>query len=116
MRTFIVSNMGYLYLFGIIVVDVLMMFFLTQANGFTNYKATALSLVFYAITFVFAGMALKYLPTGIVYALWGGLGTIGCVVVAHFFLDQKLTFPAYIGIGFIVVGVMILEFFSETSN
>lgn len=116
MRVHIVSNIGYLYLLGIILVDVLMMFFLTQSNGFTNHKATILSLICYAITFVFAGMALKYLPTGIVYALWGGLGTIGCVVVAHFFLGQKLTTPAYLGIGFIVIGVVILEFFSESSS
>lgn len=116
MRAFMLSHIGYIYLLGIVIIDVLMMFLLTQANGFTNYKATILSLICYAITFVLAGMALKYLPTGIVYALWGGLGTMGCVVVGHFFLEQKLTWQAYIGIGFIVVGVVIVELFSESSG
>ncbi|SDC03392.1 DMT family transporter [Acinetobacter boissieri] len=113
MRTLLLSNIGYLYLICIIIIDVLMMFFLTQSNGFTHYKATMLSLICYAITFVFAGLSLKYLPTGIVYALWGGIGTVACAIVAHFFLGQKLSFPIYVGIGFIVVGVIIVEIFSE---
>lgn len=110
------SNVGYLYLACIIVIDILMMFFLTQADGFNNKKATVLSLLCYAITFVFAGLALKHLPTGMVYALWGGVGTIGCVLVAHFFLGQKLDLAAHIGIGFIVIGVVIIEFFSKSSG
>lgn len=110
------TSLGYLYLICIIIVDILMMFFLTQANGFTNTKATLFSLICYGITFIFAGLTLKYLPTAVVYALWGGLGTIGCAVVAHFFMGQKLNIQAYIGIGFIVIGVVIIEFFSENSN
>ncbi len=116
MRIMMLSNIGYLYLACIILIDILMMYFLTQADGFANKKATLLSLICYAITFVFAGLALKHLPTGMVYALWGGVGTIGCVLVAHFFMGQKLDLAAHIGIGFIVVGVIIIEFFSNSAG
>lgn len=116
MRILFLSNIGYLYLACIIVIDILMMFFLTQADGFNNKKATILSVLCYVITFVLAGLALKHLPTGLIYALWGGVGTIGCVVVAHFFLGQKLDLAAYVGIVFIVIGVVIIEFFSKSAG
>ncbi|MBF7683499.1 multidrug efflux SMR transporter [Acinetobacter sp. B5B] len=116
MPSFILANLGYLYLACVIIIDILMMFFLTQAHGFSNYKATVLSLVCYAITFVFAGLALKHLPMSVVYALWGGLGAMGCAVVAHFFMGQKLNLPVYIGMGLIVVGVVMVELFSESSS
>ena len=109
----ILQNVGYIYLALIIFVDVAMMYFLSLSDGFANKHAALISLLLYAITFIFAGLALKHLSAGIVYALWGGIGTVGCVLVSHFLLGQQLDAPAYIGIVFIITGVMIIELFSK---
>lgn len=116
MRFAFASNIGYVYLLCIVIIDILMMYFLTASDGFANKKATLISLACYAVTFIFAGLALKHLPTGLVYALWGGVGTVGCVLVAYLFMGQKLDLAAYIGIGFIIIGVVIIELFSNSAG
>lgn len=112
----VLHHLGYVYLGIVILIDVAMMYFLSLSQGFANKHAAIISLILYAITFVFAGLALKHLSAGIVYALWGGVGTVGCVLVSHFLLGQRLDLAAYIGIVFIIIGVTIIELFSNAAG
>ena len=54
------------------------------------------------------------MPTGIVYAIWSGLGIVLIALVARFWLGQKLDFPAILGLGLIVLGVVVVNVFSKS--
>ena len=51
---------------------------------------------------------------GIGYGLWSGVGIILITVVGWFFYQQQLDLAALIGIGFICVGVVIIQVFSKS--
>jgi hypothetical protein len=57
---------------------------------------------------------LKTIPMGIGYGLWSGVGIILITVVGWYFYQQQLDLAALIGIGFICVGVVIIQIFSKS--
>lgn len=59
-------------------------------------------------------LALRALPVGIAYAIWSGIGIVGISLIAFIFFKQSLDFPACIGIGCIVAGVIIIHVFSSS--
>jgi small multidrug resistance pump len=60
--------------------------------------------------------ALKALPLGVAYAIWGGLGIILTAIVAIVVFRQALDAAALIGIGLIVSGVLVMNLFSQTMS
>ena len=54
------------------------------------------------------------MPVGITYAIWSGVGIVLTAVLAAVFFKQTPDAPAIIGMAFIVVGVMIIQIFSQT--
>ena len=65
--------------------------------------------VFYLMSIV-----VKYIPIGIAYAIWSGLGIIGISFVGMIFFKQFLDIPAIIGMILIVLGIIIINVFSES--
>tara|TARA_B100000780_G_scaffold260994_1_gene213139 strand:+ start:1119 stop:1340 length:222 start_codon:yes stop_codon:yes gene_type:complete len=63
---------------------------------------------FYLLTY-----ALKVLPIGLVYAVWSGMGIVLILVIGHWFFNERLDMPAFIGVGFILLGVIIMQVFSK---
>lgn len=49
---------------------------------------------------------------GTAYAIWSGAGTVLVSVIAWLFIHQKLDTPSFVGITLIIIGVMIIKFFS----
>jgi len=70
----------------------------------------------YVISFAFLSFTLRTIPTGIAYAIWSGVGIIGISIIAWFVHDQKLDFPAMLGMAFIVAGVVIMNVFSKSGH
>lgn len=87
---------------------------LARTEGFTRLGPTALSLAFYAIAFWLLSFALRELPTGIVYAVWSGLGVVLIAAVSWLLYGQKLDLPAMLGIGLILAGVLVINLFSRS--
>lgn len=86
---------------------------LKQSNGFTKFFVTILCLTCYAASFYFLSLVLKTFPTGVVYAIWSGLGIVAISIVSYFFYNQKLDIPAIIGMILIVTGVIVINLFSK---
>lgn len=51
---------------------------------------------------------------GIVYAIWSGMGIVLISVIGYFVFRQKLDIPAIIGIVLIIIGVLVMNFFSKS--
>ena len=108
--------MKYLFLGLAIIFEVVGSSFMKASEGFTKWLPSIVVVVAYLICFYFLSLALKTIPLGVAYAIWAGLGIVLTAMVSVFIFKQKLDFPAIIGILFIVIGVVIMNFFSKTSH
>lgn len=87
---------------------------LKSVEGFTKIVPSVISIIGYAIAFYFLSLTLKEIPVGVAYALWSAIGIVLVTVVGYFLYGQKLDAPAMIGMGFIIVGVVIMNLFSKS--
>ena len=85
------------------------------AQHFTRLGPTLLMVVCYAVAFYFLSWSLRYVPVGIAYAIWSGLGIVLISLVGYFVFGQKLDLAAMIGLGLIIAGVVVLNVFSKST-
>lgn len=104
-----VSLMPYLYLIVAIFIEIFATSSLKASNGFTNLLFTSLALIGYGISFYCLSVALRYIPVGIAYAVWSGVGTVGICLLGWFLYQQKLSLVSMLGIVCIVIGVIIVN-------
>ena len=50
----------------------------------------------------------------VVYAVWSGIGIVLITLVGWWLFNQKLDFPALVGIGLITAGVVVMNVFSKS--
>ncbi|HAE69051.1 MULTISPECIES: DMT family transporter [Sphingobacterium] len=105
--------MKYTYLFLAIAAEIFATTFLKKSAGFTLIKPTILCIVGYIIAFYFLSITLKYLPVGISYAIWSGVGIVAITLIGMFLFKQIPDTAAIIGMVLIVVGVIIINLFSK---
>ncbi|MBA4749886.1 MAG: multidrug efflux SMR transporter [Alphaproteobacteria bacterium] len=108
--------MSYLYLLSAILCEIIATTFLKSSDGFTKWLPSVVTVIMYVISFAFLSLTLRTIPTGIAYAIWSGVGIIGISIIAWFVHDQKLDFPAMLGMAFIVAGVVIMNVFSKSGH
>jgi multidrug transporter EmrE-like cation transporter len=89
---------------------------LKASLGFTRWGYGSISIVGYAISFYFLAIVLKTIPVGIAYAVWAGAGVAMVTVIGIVLFGQKLDLFAYLGIGLIVAGVLVLNLLSGTTT
>ena len=54
-------------------------------------------------------MWLGYIPVGITYATWSGLGIAAITIIGIFKYNQVPNIPTIIGLALIIVGVVIIN-------
>ena len=82
---------------------------LKASEGFGRLGPSALAVIGYALAFYFLAQSLKYLPLGVAYAIWSGLGTMGSVLLGLLIWKEALGPLHLLGIALIVVGVVVLN-------
>ena len=82
---------------------------LKASEGFGRLGPSTLALLGYALAFYFLAQSLKYLPLGVAYAIWSGLGTVGSVLLGLLIWKEVLGPIHVFGIALIVVGVVVLN-------
>ncbi|WP_413062089.1 DMT family transporter [Sphingomonas carotinifaciens] len=90
--------------------------FLQRSEHITKLLPTLLSAGFYAVSFYMLAQALRTLPLGVAYAIWGGVGIILTATVGMVVFKQRLDWIAFAGIGLIVSGVVVINAFSKTTG
>jgi small multidrug resistance pump len=106
--------MNWLYLSIAIVLEVVATSALKASDGFTRLLPSLLVLVGYSAAFYTLSITLRSMPVGVVYAVWSGVGVVLITLVGWLVFKQELDLPAFIGIGLIATGVIVLNFFSKT--
>ena len=90
--------------------------FLQKSEQFTRLVPTATMALFYVASFYFLSIALKAMPLGIAYAVWGGLGIVLTAIVSVVVFRHPLDAWAYVGSALIVSGVMVMNLLSKASG
>lgn len=104
----------YLFLFAAILAEVIATTALARSDSFSRLVPTLIAVVGYATAFWFLSTPLRTMPTGIVYAIWSGLGIVLIALVAWIWSKQPLDLAAIVGLGLILAGVIVVNVFSDT--
>ena len=105
--------MGYIYLALAIVLELCGTTCMRLSYGFEHKPFAIATLTFYGVCFYFFALSLKSVQLNIAYVTWGGLGVVLAAVIAKIFFHESISTPGLIGIAFIVVGVVLCNFFGE---
>lgn len=89
---------------------------LKASNEFTKLWPSLGVIIGFAGAFYFLALTLRYMPIGVVYAIWSGLGIVLITLIGLFFFKQSLDAAAYIGLGLIILGVIVINMFSSTTH
>ena len=81
----------------------------------TRAGPSAVVVVGYAISFYLLSITLKFMPVGVVYAMWSGLGICFIAAIGYLVFGQKLDAAALAGIGLIMAGILVINLFSNTA-
>ncbi|WP_299547298.1 SMR family transporter [uncultured Tateyamaria sp.] len=106
----------YIYLVLAVAAETIGTTALQASNQFTRVGPTLLVVLAYGVAFFFLGIALKYIPVGIAYALWSGLGILLIALIGFAVFGQRLDLPAIVGLGLIIAGIVVIQLFSKTAT
>ena len=106
--------MQWIYLFIAIVSEVIATSALKAAEGFTRLLPSITVVVGYALAFYFLSLTLRFIPLGIAYAIWSGVGVALVTLIGWIVYQQDLDLTAVVGIGLIIAGVVVINYSSKT--
>ncbi len=89
---------------------------LKLSDSFTRLAPSVATVVFYGLAFYCLTFTMRALPTGVIYAIWSGAGIVLIGLIGWLFLGQKLDWPAIIGMGLIIAGVLVINLFSSVEH
>ena len=104
----------YFFLGGAIFCEVAGTMLLPISQNFTKILPTVALGIFYISALYLLTFVVNKLPIAIVYATWSGLGIFTISILGYIFFRQNLSWQAVLGLFLIIVGVILVNFFSET--
>lgn len=87
---------------------------LKASDGFTKLWPSSITVVAYGASLFFLSLSLKVIPVGIAYALWSAIGMVAITAIGWFMFRQHLDAAAIAGISLILLGVIVLNAFSNS--
>ena len=96
-----------------IVFEVLSTSFLKDTNGFTNLYPSLIVVSALCVCLYLMSHAMKFIPVGIVYATWAGLGIVAISIIAVIKYKQIPNIPTIIGLLLIVIGVIVVHLMND---
>ncbi len=108
--------MHYVYLFVAVLAETIGTSALQASQQFTRLWPSILVVIAYGISFYLLGLTLKYMPVGIVYAIWSGLGIFFIAMIGFIVFGQQLDAAALLGLSMIIGGVVIIHVFSNSTT
>ena len=107
--------MGYFYLFIAIVGEVIATTYLKSTNNFTEFLPSTYVVIGYGTAFYFMMLAMKTIPIAITYSIWAGIGISAITILGALKYKEIPDMLAILGLLLIILGVVILVFFSKMS-
>lgn len=94
---------------GSAALDVYANYCVKRSVGFSRWGWGFLALASIIVAFVVLSFAVRYLPLGVAYAVWGSLGMVGTALLDIFIFRSPLGKKGWVGIFFIVAGMLLLN-------
>ena len=109
-------NLTYAYILLVlaIIFELLSTSFLKDTNGFTKLYPSLIVIIALCICLFLMSHTMKFIPVGIVYATWAGLGIVAITIIAIFKYQQMPNIPTIIGLFLIVAGVTVVHLMNDT--
>ncbi|SMO41500.1 small multidrug resistance pump [Ruegeria faecimaris] len=107
---------AYLLLLLAVVAETIGTTALQASQQFSRFWPSVLVVVGYGIAFYLMALTLKYMPVGIVYAIWSGLGIVLIAIIGFIVFGQRLDLPGIAGLSMILGGILIIHLFSGTAG
>ena len=104
---------AYIFLVLAIILELLSTSFLKDTYGFTKLYPSLIVITSLCACLYLISHAMKFIPVGIVYASWAGLGIVGITIIAVIKYKQVPNIPTMIGLSLIVVGVIIVHLMND---
>ncbi len=108
--------MAWIYLSIAIVAEVIATTALKFTEGFSRPLPSAIVVIGYGLAFFLLSKIVLTIPVAITYAIWSGAGIALIGLVGWLWLGQKLDFAAMLGIALIILGVIVINVFSNSSS
>ncbi|OOV80990.1 MULTISPECIES: DMT family transporter [unclassified Acinetobacter] len=108
--------MSFIYLLIAIIAEVIATSALKASNGFTELVPIIFTVLGYAIALFFLGLTFKSIPMGLAYAMWSAAGIVLISCVGWVVFKQNLDLSAMIGLAFILLGIVIINVFSKSTE
>ncbi len=89
---------------------------LQASQQFTRLWPTIFVAIGFAGAMYFLTLTLRYMPVGIVYALWSGLGIVFITAIGYFWFRQAVDFWAILGMLMIIAGIVVIQMLSTTAT
>ena len=89
---------------------------LQASQQFTRLGPTLVVIAAYALAFYFLAFSLRFMPVGIAYAIWSGLGIVFIALIGLFVFGQRLDWPAVTGLAMILGGILVIHLFSNSAT
>ena len=88
---------------------------LKASQQFTRPIPSLAVVLAYGMSFYLLARVLLYIPVGVAYAIWSGLGIVFIAMIGWFVFAQRLDGPALAGIAMIIAGILVINIFSDTT-
>lgn len=105
--------MGWFYLFIAGLIEVGFTTAIRFTDGFTKVRPTVLVLVLAAVSFFFVAKSTETIPLGTAYAVWGGLGAIGTVIVGILYFDEPVAFWRMVFLALLILSIAGLKIVTD---
>ena len=89
---------------------------LKLSDGFTRLGFAGLTLLCFGLAFYMMSLVVKTMPLGIAYSVWAGGGIAGVTLVGAVAFGETLDGYAYLGVGLIIAGVIVLNALSTSAS
>ncbi len=97
-------------------IEILASVSLKLSDGFSKLGYAGLTLACFAIAFYVMSLVVRTMPLGIAYSVWAGGGIAGVTLMGALVFGQSLDGYAYLGIGLILAGVVVLNALSSAAS
>ncbi len=99
-----------------VAIEILASASLKLSEGFSKIGYAALTLVCFGVAFYVMSLVVRTMPLGIAYSVWAGGGIAGVTLMGAAVFGQSLDNYAYLGIGLILAGVVVLNALSTAAS
>ena len=104
-------NLTYAYIFlgFAVVLEITGTSFVKDTAGFTRWLPSIICLITICFSYYLMSHVVGFIPVGITYATWSGLGIAAITIIGVVKYNQIPNIPTIIGLTLIIVGVVIVN-------